>query len=50
MLEETTPRHSLKWVPRSTFAAGLGMADHGMDKGDAPIQTVEELGSEKSTV
>jgi MFS transporter, SP family, sugar:H+ symporter len=26
MFEETTPRHSAKWVPHSTFAADMGMA------------------------
>jgi hypothetical protein len=29
MLEETTPRTSAKWVPHSTFAADMGMADKG---------------------
>jgi MFS family permease len=29
MFEETTPRHSAKWVPHSTFAADMGMTDKG---------------------
>lgn len=27
MMEETNPRTSSKWVPHSTFAADMGMAD-----------------------
>jgi hypothetical protein len=27
MLEETTPRNSSKWVPHSTFAAEMGLAN-----------------------
>jgi hypothetical protein len=27
MFEETTPRHSSKWVPHSTFAADMGMTE-----------------------
>lgn len=27
MLEETTPRSSSKWVPHSTFAGEMGLAD-----------------------
>jgi sugar porter (SP) family MFS transporter len=29
MFEETTPRHSSKWVPHSTFAADMGLVDKG---------------------
>ena len=27
MFEETTPRHSSKWVPHSTFAADMGLTE-----------------------
>jgi sugar porter (SP) family MFS transporter len=33
MLEETTPRTSAKWVPHSTFAAEMGLADKGITLG-----------------
>lgn len=29
MFEETTPRHSAKWVPHSTFAADMGLTEKG---------------------
>lgn len=29
MLEEVTPRKSRSWVPHSTFAAEMGLADKG---------------------
>jgi hypothetical protein len=31
MLEETSPRTSAKWVPHSTFAADMGLADKDVD-------------------
>jgi hypothetical protein len=30
MFEETTPRHSAKWVPHSTFAADMGMTEKAL--------------------
>jgi MFS family permease len=30
MFEETTPRHSAKWVPHSTFAADMGLTEKGV--------------------
>ena len=31
MFEETTPRHSSKWVPHSTFAADMGLTEKGAE-------------------
>ncbi|OBT66907.1 hypothetical protein VE03_04156 [Pseudogymnoascus sp. 23342-1-I1] len=44
MLEETTPRTSNKWVPHSTFAAEMHLADKGIVLGDRPATAP---GSEK---
>lgn len=30
MMEETNPRHSAKWVPHSTFAGEMGIANRGL--------------------
>jgi hypothetical protein len=32
MFEESTPRTSAKWVPHSTFAADMGLADKSSEK------------------
>jgi hypothetical protein len=48
MLEETSPRTSAAWVPHSTFAADMGLADKA---GSAEkIETVEAPADEKSMV
>jgi hypothetical protein len=39
MLEETNARKSAKWVPHSTFAQEMGLAEKG------PVQTVENTGN-----
>ena len=36
MLEETTPRTSNKWVPHSTFAAEMHLAEKGIVIADRP--------------
>lgn len=36
MLEETTPRTSNKWVPHSTFASEMHLADKRIVIGDRP--------------
>jgi MFS family permease len=33
MLEEVSPRHSRTWVPRSTFAAEMGLVEKGVSLG-----------------
>lgn len=30
MMEETNARHSAKWVPHSTFASEMGIANRGL--------------------
>jgi sugar porter (SP) family MFS transporter len=50
MLEETSPRTSSKWVPHSTFAADMGLANRDENSTSAEdIETVE-VGNEKSMV
>jgi len=44
MLEETTPRNSSKWVPRTTYAAEMGVTEKGMLAPDI-VQDVERKGS-----
>jgi Sugar (and other) transporter len=34
MFEESTPRTSAKWVPHSTFAADMGLADKGSEQAE----------------
>lgn len=50
MLEEVSPRKSLRWVPHSTFAAEMGLADHG-DKVAPAVQEapVNEKGTSEAT-
>lgn len=43
MLEETTPRNSAKWRPKTTFAAEMGIHDGKLEK--AIVQEVEHDGS-----
>lgn len=45
MFEETNPRNSAKWVPHSTFAADMGLADKGSEGAE-----VVEHGELKSAV
>jgi SP family sugar:H+ symporter-like MFS transporter len=44
MLEETTPRTSAAWKPRSTFAADMGITDKGTLKNEI-VEDVERRGS-----
>ena len=34
MFEESTPRTSAKWVPHSTFAADMGLADKNSEQAE----------------
>jgi hypothetical protein len=49
MLEETSPRTSAKWVPHSTFAADMGLADKDVDIG-GNTEAVGAEANEKSIV
>lgn len=45
MMEETSPRSSAKWVPHSTFAADMGLADKDIEiSGDMNIHNALEKG------
>jgi len=44
MLEETTPRNSAKWVPRTTYAAEMGMNEKGQLNPDI-VEDVTRKGS-----
>ncbi|KFY78147.1 hypothetical protein V499_02583 [Pseudogymnoascus sp. VKM F-103] len=55
MLEETTPRTSNKWVPHSTFAAEMHLAEKGIVIGDRPAtaprtETVDVVTNAKEDV
>ena len=55
MLEETSPRTSSKWVPHSTFAADMGLADKDLDigagsGGNTDVEVVQAEATEKSIV
>ena len=39
MFEETNPRNSAKWVPHSTFAADMGLADKGSEQAEVVEHT-----------
>lgn len=45
MMEETNARHSARWVPHSTFAGEMGIANRGLsisapgEKGAPGVQT-----------
>jgi len=45
MFEETTPRHSSKWVPHSTFAADMGMT---AEKGTLAPEVIEHSEGKES--
>ncbi|TVY18366.1 putative glucose transporter rco-3 [Lachnellula arida] len=49
MLEETSPRTSAKWVPHSTFAADMGLADKSGES-ERNIEVVPVEAHEKSIV
>jgi len=49
MLEETSPRTSAKWVPHSTFAADMGLADKGVES-EGNTEVVHAEVNEKSIV
>lgn len=42
MLEETTPRHSAKWVPHKTFASEMGLTNRGISM-SAPAGEIHEV-------
>lgn len=44
MLEETTPRTSSKWVPKTTYAAEMGVTEKGTLKEDI-VEDVVRRGS-----
>lgn len=48
MLEETSPRTSAKWVPHSTFAADMGLADKSVESDNIEVVPVDA--NEKSIV
>ena len=48
MLEETSPRTSAGWVPHSTFAADMGLADKVV--GEDRAEVVDSSAHEKSLV
>jgi len=55
MMEETTPRTSAKWIPHSTFAAEMHLAEKGIHISGIPgAETVEnvqrDVASEKTAV
>ena len=55
MLEETSPRTSAKWVPHSTFAADMGLADKDLEiaagsGGNTDVEAVQAETTEKSIV
>ena len=51
MLEEVTPRKSRSWVPHSTFAAEMGMAEKNTHLGGKNGDSTEETEIEnKQTV
>lgn len=44
MMEETTPRTSAKWVPHSTFASEMHLADKNIHLNSIPeTETVENI-------
>lgn len=50
MLEETTPFNSSKWVPHSTFAADMGLADKGVEVNAENADKAQVESTEKSIV
>jgi hypothetical protein len=42
MMEESSPRNSAKWVPHSTFAADMGLADAEKEVGTTKEEPVAE--------
>lgn len=44
MMEETTPRTSARWVPKTTFAAEMGLDEKGVLNADI-VEDVKRKGS-----
>ncbi len=50
MLEEVTPRKSRSWVPHSTFASEMGLAEKGLHIGGKHGDSTEEADIVQTTV